>query len=58
MIIRKRRIDEAAQSIGICRLTISSQCGFVGTVAGNPIGDAAERAKLALVVQAASQIWS
>jgi 5-methyltetrahydropteroyltriglutamate--homocysteine methyltransferase len=53
----KRRTEEAARYIDLDRLAISPQCGFASTVAGNPIAEADERAKLALVVQAASTIW-
>jgi 5-methyltetrahydropteroyltriglutamate--homocysteine methyltransferase len=53
----KRRTDEAARFIDLDRLAISPQCGFASTVAGNPVSEADERAKLALVVQAAQAIW-
>jgi 5-methyltetrahydropteroyltriglutamate--homocysteine methyltransferase len=54
----RRRIDEASKHIGIERLAISPQCGFASTAAGNPLSEADERAKLALVVAAARSIWS
>jgi len=53
----KRRTDEATKFIALERLAISPQCGFASTVAGNPITEADERAKLALVVNAAKAIW-
>ena len=53
----KRRAEEAARHIDAERLAISPQCGFASTVAGNPITEADERAKLALVVEAAKAIW-
>jgi 5-methyltetrahydropteroyltriglutamate--homocysteine methyltransferase len=53
----KRRTDEATKFISLDRLAISPQCGFASTVAGNPVTEADERAKLALVVQAADAIW-
>jgi 5-methyltetrahydropteroyltriglutamate--homocysteine methyltransferase len=53
----RRRVEEATQFIDIDRLAVSPQCGFASTVAGNPVSEADERAKLALVVQAASEIW-
>jgi len=53
----KRRTDEAARFIDLDRLAISPQCGFASTVAGNPLTEADERAKLALVVEAAQAIW-
>ncbi len=54
----KRRTHEAARYIDLDRLAISPQCGFASTVAGNPVTEADERAKLNLVVAAARQIWS
>ncbi len=51
------RAEEASRHIDLDRLAISPQCGFASTVAGNPITEADERAKLALVVQAAKRIW-
>jgi len=53
----KRRTQEATQYIDLDRLAISPQCGFASTVAGNPVTEADERAKLALVVNAAKAIW-
>jgi len=56
--ILKHRVDEAAHYIDVDQLAVSPQCGFASTVAGNPISEADERAKLALVVQAAKEIWN
>jgi 5-methyltetrahydropteroyltriglutamate--homocysteine methyltransferase len=53
----KRRTEEATRYIDLDRLAIGPQCGFASTVAGNPITEAEERTKLALVVQAAKSIW-
>ena len=53
----KRRAEEAARYIDLDRLAISPQCGFASTVAGNPITETDERAKLKLVVDAAEEIW-
>jgi 5-methyltetrahydropteroyltriglutamate--homocysteine methyltransferase len=53
----KSRVDEAARVIDLDRLAISPQCGFASTVAGNPVSEDDERAKLALVVRAAQSIW-
>jgi 5-methyltetrahydropteroyltriglutamate--homocysteine methyltransferase len=53
----ERRVEEAARYIDLSRLAISPQCGFASTVAGNPISEADERAKLALVVRAGKEIW-
>ena len=53
----RRRTDEATKFIDLDRLAISPQCGFASTVAGNPVTEADQRAKLALVVNAAKAIW-
>jgi 5-methyltetrahydropteroyltriglutamate--homocysteine methyltransferase len=53
----QRRADEAAKHIPLDRLAISPQCGFASTAAGNPLSEADQRAKLALVVDAARAIW-
>ena len=53
----KRRAEEATRYIDLDRLAICPQCGFASTVAGNPVTEADERAKLALVVTAAKAIW-
>jgi 5-methyltetrahydropteroyltriglutamate--homocysteine methyltransferase len=53
----KRRVDEAARTIDLDRLAIGPQCGFASTAAGNPLSEADQRAKLALVVRAAAEIW-
>ncbi|MGO8924034.1 MAG: 5-methyltetrahydropteroyltriglutamate--homocysteine S-methyltransferase [Xanthobacteraceae bacterium] len=53
----KRRTEDAARYIDLDRLAIGPQCGFASTVAGNPLTETDERAKLALAVQAASSIW-
>src|SRR5262249_45551646 len=51
------RVEEATRYIDLSRLAISPQCGFASTVAGNPISEADERAKLALAVRAGKEIW-
>jgi 5-methyltetrahydropteroyltriglutamate--homocysteine methyltransferase len=53
----RHRTDAATKFIELDRLAISPQCGFASTVAGNPVTESDERAKLALVVQAADTIW-
>lgn len=53
----RRRVDEASRHIDLDRLAISPQCGFASSAAGNPLSAADERAKLALVVEAARAIW-
>lgn len=53
-----RRIREATHYIELERMAISPQCGFASTVAGNPLTEADERAKLRLAVTAANSIWN
>jgi methionine synthase II (cobalamin-independent) len=53
----RRRIDEASRHIELDRLAISPQCGFASTVAGNPVTEEVERAKLARVVEVARAVW-
>jgi 5-methyltetrahydropteroyltriglutamate--homocysteine methyltransferase len=54
----KRRVVEATAFIDLDRIGIGPQCGFASTAAGNPLSLADERAKLRLLVDAASAIWS
>ena len=53
----KRRVDEAAEFMDRDRLAIGPQCGFASTVAGNPVTEADERAKLSLIVEAGESFW-
>ncbi|HEX3430925.1 MAG TPA: 5-methyltetrahydropteroyltriglutamate--homocysteine S-methyltransferase [Rhizomicrobium sp.] len=53
----QRRVEEAGRAIDVARLAIGPQCGFASTVAGNPLSEADQRAKLALIVHAAAEIW-
>ena len=53
----ERRVQEAAQYVALAQLAISPQCGFASTVAGNPMTEADERAKLKLVTDTAKAIW-
>ena len=55
--VLKRRTEEATRYVDLDRLAISPQCGFASTVAGNPLTEVDERAKLALAVKAANAIW-
>ncbi len=52
-----RRLEDAARYVDLDRLAISPQCGFASTVAGNPLSEADERAKLRLVVEVARAAW-
>jgi 5-methyltetrahydropteroyltriglutamate--homocysteine methyltransferase len=54
----KRRVEEATRYIELDRLAISPQCGFASSVAGNPVTEADQAAKLRLVVEAATAIWA
>jgi 5-methyltetrahydropteroyltriglutamate--homocysteine methyltransferase len=54
----RQRVDEATKYIDLDRLAISPQCGFASTVAGNPVTEADERAKLSLAVNAACEIFT
>jgi 5-methyltetrahydropteroyltriglutamate--homocysteine methyltransferase len=53
----RRRIDEASRHIELDRLAVSPQCGFASTVAGNPVSEADQRAKLARTVEVAAAVW-
>ena len=53
----KRRIDEAARYAPLEQLCLSPQCGFSSTVHGNEIAVEAQRAKLALVIETAREVW-
>ena len=54
----KRRIEEAAKFIDISRLCLSPQCGFSSTHHGNKITVDDQKAKLNLVLEVASEVWS
>ncbi|MFC3229543.1 5-methyltetrahydropteroyltriglutamate--homocysteine S-methyltransferase [Marinibaculum pumilum] len=53
----QRRTDEATRHIDLGQLALGPQCGFASTVAGNPVTEEIERAKLARIVEAAGKIW-
>jgi len=53
----KRLIDEAAHYGPLEQLCLSPQCGFSSTVHGNVIAVEAQRAKLALVIETAREVW-
>ncbi len=53
----KRRIDEASRYAPLEQLCLSPQCGFSSTVHGNNIAMEAQRAKLRLVVETATEVW-
>ena len=53
----KRRIDEASRHVSLDQLCLSPQCGFSSTVDGNALTADEQRAKLALVVEVADDVW-
>jgi 5-methyltetrahydropteroyltriglutamate--homocysteine methyltransferase len=53
----KRRIEQAARFIDINQLCLSPQCGFSSTKEGNSLTVDEQRAKLALVVETADEVW-
>jgi 5-methyltetrahydropteroyltriglutamate--homocysteine methyltransferase len=55
--VLKRRIDEAAQYAPVEQLALSPQCGFASTEEGNLLTYDEQRAKLALVVEVAHEVW-
>jgi len=50
------RLRQAADLVGIDRLAVSPQCGFATSAAGNAITPQAQRAKLALLAEIASDL--
>ena len=53
----RRRIEAASHFVDLDRLGVSPQCGFASVETGNPISEAEQEAKLALVVDLARDIW-
>ncbi|MBY0335345.1 MAG: 5-methyltetrahydropteroyltriglutamate--homocysteine S-methyltransferase [Acetobacteraceae bacterium] len=53
----KRRIEAAARYAPLDQLAISPQCGFASTEEGNLITVEQQRAKLALCVEVAREVW-
>jgi 5-methyltetrahydropteroyltriglutamate--homocysteine methyltransferase len=53
----KRRIEQAAKFVPLDQLCLSPQCGFSSTVEGNVLTADEQRAKLALIVRVASEVW-
>ena len=53
-----KRIEEAAKYVPLDQLALSPQCGFSSTVHGNDISVEDELAKLRLVVDVATTVWS
>ncbi len=53
----KRRIDQAAEFIGLQQLCLSPQCGFASTEEGNILGEDEQWAKLRMIVEVAQEVW-
>ena len=53
----KRRIEEATKYVDLDQLCLSPQCGFSSTEEGNALTIDDQKAKLALVVETASEVW-
>jgi len=53
----KRRVDEASRYVALDQLCVSPQCGFSSTVEGNDVAAEHQRAKLALCVELAREVW-
>jgi 5-methyltetrahydropteroyltriglutamate--homocysteine methyltransferase len=53
----KRRIDDAAKFVPLDQLCLSPQCGFSSTEEGNSLTAEEQRAKLALIVETAREVW-
>ena len=52
-----RRIEEASQYVPIENLSLSPQCGFASTSAGNLLTEDEQWRKLELVVETARKVW-
>jgi 5-methyltetrahydropteroyltriglutamate--homocysteine methyltransferase len=53
----KRRIDEAAKYVDADQLCLSPQCGFASTEEGNALAEEEQWAKLARIVEVATEVW-
>jgi 5-methyltetrahydropteroyltriglutamate--homocysteine methyltransferase len=51
------RVEEAARYFPRDQMALSTQCGFASVLAGNPIQDATQPAKLKLVADLAHRLW-
>lgn len=54
----RRRIEEASRFVPLDQLCLSPQCGFASTEEGNSLTPDEQWAKLRLVVDVASEVWS
>jgi 5-methyltetrahydropteroyltriglutamate--homocysteine methyltransferase len=53
----KRRLDEASRYVPLEQLGVSPQCGFSSTLEGNAVTVQHQKAKLALCVELAHEVW-
>jgi 5-methyltetrahydropteroyltriglutamate--homocysteine methyltransferase len=53
----KRRLDEASKFVPLDQVCLSPQCGFSSTVEGNALTIDEQKAKLALIVETAAEVW-
>jgi 5-methyltetrahydropteroyltriglutamate--homocysteine methyltransferase len=53
----KRRIDAAAQFVGLEQLCLAAQCGFASTEDGNALTEDEQWAKLERIVEVAAEVW-
>ena len=53
----QRRIDSAAQFVGLDQLCLSPQCGFASTEEGNVLTEDEQWGKLARIVEVAHKVW-
>jgi 5-methyltetrahydropteroyltriglutamate--homocysteine methyltransferase len=53
----KRRIDAASKFVDLDQLCLSPQCGFSSTEEGNDLTIEEQKAKLALIVEVADEVW-
>jgi 5-methyltetrahydropteroyltriglutamate--homocysteine methyltransferase len=55
--VLKRRIEEASRYVDVDQLCLSPQCGFSSTEEGNKLTIDDQKAKLALIVETAAEVW-
>jgi 5-methyltetrahydropteroyltriglutamate--homocysteine methyltransferase len=53
----KSRLDDASKYVDLDQVCISPQCGFSSTFEGNSLSVDQEKAKLALLVELADEVW-
>ena len=53
----KARLDDASRYVDLDQVCISPQCGFSSTFEGNSLSVDQEKAKLALLVELADEVW-